>query len=205
MAQIKKANNLPVTLGMQMVTMPEYADQIVPLAKLAKELRPDYLVLKHCSDDEDGNLGVDYGKYKEIENQFKLAEAYSDEDFKVIVKWSKIKANGKRSYQRCYSTPFFIQLSGTGLVTTCSQFFNEKYKKFHFGNICDTSLKEICSSDHYWEVMRYLSSIQFNAQHHCGNLCLQHKVNEALDAHNKRQISIRTPEGIAEPMHVNYI
>jgi len=46
-------------LRLQMVLMPEYADQIIPLARLGKELRPDYLVIKHCSDDEDGSLGVD--------------------------------------------------------------------------------------------------------------------------------------------------
>ena len=38
---------------MQMVLMPEDADQIIPLAKLGKELRPDYAIIKHCSDNED--------------------------------------------------------------------------------------------------------------------------------------------------------
>ena len=33
------------------------------LAKLGKKLRPDYLVIKHCSDDEDGSLGVNYDGY----------------------------------------------------------------------------------------------------------------------------------------------
>ncbi|MEQ9316966.1 MAG: hypothetical protein RLN72_14010, partial [Henriciella sp.] len=60
MVDIKERYGLPVTIGMQMVLMPEYADQILPLARLGRELRPDYLVIKHCSDDEDGSLGVDY-------------------------------------------------------------------------------------------------------------------------------------------------
>ena len=42
MVAIKKKNNLSVTIGMQMVLMPKDADQIIPLAKLGKELRPDY-------------------------------------------------------------------------------------------------------------------------------------------------------------------
>src|SRR5262245_27024471 len=63
MVAIKKANNLKVTIGLQMVLMPEYEDQILPMARLGKELRPDYLVIKHCSDNESGDLGVDYGAY----------------------------------------------------------------------------------------------------------------------------------------------
>ena len=60
MVDIKKTQKLDVTIGLQMVLMPQYHDQIMPLAELGKELRPDYLVIKHCSDNEDGDLGVDY-------------------------------------------------------------------------------------------------------------------------------------------------
>ena len=47
MVDIKKKNNYKVTIGMQMVMMPEYADQVLPLARLGKQLRPDYLIIKH--------------------------------------------------------------------------------------------------------------------------------------------------------------
>ena len=47
--EIKKRDNLDVTVGMQMVLMPEFEDQILPLARLGKELRPDYLVLSYIS------------------------------------------------------------------------------------------------------------------------------------------------------------
>ena len=45
--------------------------------------------------------------------------------------------------------------------------------------------KDIWQSDHYWEVMNYLSGPNFNAQNMCAALCLQHKVNEILDNHMK--------------------
>jgi hypothetical protein len=53
--------------------------------------------------------------------------------------------------------------------------------------------------------MNYLSSPDFNAQKMCGSLCLQHKVNEALDAHVKGELSIydEKTEGITE--HINFI
>ena len=185
--------------------MPQYFDQILPLAELGKKLRPDYLVIKHCSDDEDGSLGVDYDAYdNEILDLLKEAENFSDEEYEVAIKWSKIGTGSKRSYQRCYGAPFIIQFSGSGLVAPCGPLFNDKYAKFHMGNICEERFIDIWSSDRYWEVMNYLASSNFNAQEMCGTLCLQHNVNEYLDANKKGLITRKTPEGQA-PSHINFI
>lgn len=204
MVRIKKELKLNVTIGMQMVLMPQYKDQIMPLTKLAKDLRVDYLVIKHCSDNEDGFLGVDYSGYKEMYDKLREAETLSDNEFKTVVKWSKIEADGKRSYQRCYGPPFLIQLSGSGLVAPCGMLFNERYKKFHIGNICEQRFKDMFNSDRYWEVMNYLASPSFNAQKMCGSLCLQHKVNEYLDAYKKGDIALDPPIG-PEPAHVDFV
>ena len=205
MVEIKKRRNLSVTIGMQMVLMPEYEDQILPLAMLGKELRPDYLVIKHCSDNEDGDLGVDYSGYEGMYEKLREAESLSDEEYKVIVKWSKIEAGDKRSYQRCFGAPFLIQLSGSGLAAPCGMLFNERYKRFHIGNICETRFKDIWQSDAYWDVMNYLASPEFNAQKMCGTLCMQHKVNEALDAHVKGQVDLTADHTGLQPQHINYI
>jgi MoaA/NifB/PqqE/SkfB family radical SAM enzyme len=205
MMEIKRRDGLEVTVGMQMVVMPEFEDQLVPLAKLGKELRPDYLVLKHCSDDEDGSLGVDYGKYESFYDKLREAESYSDDEYKVVVKWSKIEAKGTRSYQRCYGAPFLVQMSGTGLLAPCSMMFNERYKKFHLGNICERRFKDIVFSDEYWDVMNHLASPKFNAQASCPTLCLQHKFNEALDDHVKGITPIEATKGSISPMHINFV
>ena len=102
MVDIKKQKKLDVTIGMQMVFMPEDSDQVVPLAKLGKELRPDYAVIKHCSDTEDSKLGVRYQDYAKHYKLLEEAESYSDKDYKVVIKWSKIKDEGIRKYQRCF-------------------------------------------------------------------------------------------------------
>ncbi len=204
MVEIKKQKKLDVTIGMQMVFMPEDSDQVVPLAKLGKELRPDYAVIKHCSDTEDAKLGVNYQDYAKHYNLLEEAESYSDKDYKVVVKWSKIKDEGIRKYQRCFGAPFMIQISGSGLVAPCGMLFNEKYKKFHIGNIVDQRFKNIWASDQYWDVMNYLASPEFNAQKMCGSLCLQHKVNEALDDHVKGRRTIKKPGG-PKPQHLSFI
>lgn len=206
MVEIKKRDNLKVTLGMQMVLMPQDADQIIPFAQLGKDLRPDYAIIKHCSDNEDGGLGVDYHAYEKLYPLLKKAENMSDDEFKCVIKWSKIedKGNNNRSYQRCYGAPFMLQLSGSGLVAPCGGLFNEKYKKFHIGNICDKRFKDIWNSDRYWEVMNYLSSPKFNAQKMCASLCLQHKVNETLDNYLKGKGELEKPNQ-EPPEHINFI
>ena len=205
MVEIKRRDNLNVTIGLHMVLMPEYADQVLPLARLGKKLRPDYLIIKHCSDDEDGTLGVDYSGYEKVYDTLHQAESLSDDEYKVVVKWSKIKANGERSYQRCYGAPFMLQMSGSGLVAPCGMLFNERYKKFHIGNICETRFRDIWASDRYWEVMNYLASPKFNAQKMCGSLCLQHKVNETLDEYQKGRFAFPDLINKIPPQHINFI
>lgn len=203
MMRIKKEKGLGVTIGLQMVLMPEYADQVIPLAKLGKELRPDYLVIKHCSDNEDGFLGVDYKKYEQLYGVLKEAESYRDEEYDVQVKWSKIQNEARRSYQRCYGPPFLLQISGSGLVAPCGMLFNEQFKKFHIGNIVTERFRDVVKSERYWEVVNYLASPDFNAQKMCGTLCLQHKVNEYLDRRRKGESQV-APSG-KSPEHLNFV
>ena len=200
---IKREHNLSVTLGIQMVLMPKDADQVLPFARLAVELGVDYGVIKHCSDDEYGSLGINYDGYAALHDLLAAAEAHSTPQTKVIVKWNKIKDEGKREYQRCYGPPFLIQISGSGLVAPCGMLFNDRYAKFHIGNITEQRWMDIWQSERYWEVMRYLGSDDFNAQKMCGTLCLQHMVNTALDRHVKG-IKLQ-PADSSPPLHRNFV
>jgi len=187
-----------------MVLLPEFADQILPLAKLGNELGVDYLVIKHCSDDEHGSLGVDYAGYHDMVGLLNEAETHSNADYQVSVKWSKILSEGKRVYTQCFGPPFIMQLSGSGLVAPCGMLFNNRYKKYHIGNIVDTSFKDLWQGERYWEVINLIASEKFNAQTMCGSLCLQHKVNEFLWELKRDEVSLSTKTCPA-PMHVNFI
>ncbi len=202
--EIKRKNSLKVTIGLQMVLMPGYKDQILPLAKLGQRLQPDYLVIKHCSDDEKGSLGVDYSAYKDLYATLKQAETLSTDEYLVKVKWSKIEDEGQRRYNQCFGPPFILQLSGSGLVAPCGMLFGEKYQHYWIGNIVDTPLKEIWQSERYWEVMNEIASPRFNAKTMCGCLCLQHKVNEFLWDLKQGVVTLSSPIG-PMPMHINFI
>ncbi len=178
---IKNAYGLPVTINMQLVCDPKHGDELIPFAQLATQVRPDYAIIKHCADDIDGGLGVDYSKYEGLHETFRHIESLgANAGVRIVVKWNRIANEGKREYTRCYGPPFIMQLSGNGLIAPCGFLFNEKYKAFHIGNICHTRWRDLWASDRYWEVMQYLASDQFNPQVRCGPNCLQDRTNEFL-------------------------
>ncbi len=204
--EIKEKNSLPVTIGLQMVLMPEFEDQIIPLTKLGEKLGVDYLVIKHCSDDENHTLGVDYSKYDALVEKLKEAEKYSTDNYQVSAKWSKILSQGHKCYKQCYGAPFIIQMSGSGLVAPCGMFFNEQYKEYHIGNINEKRFKEIWESDRYWNVMNKIASDKFDANKMCGTLCLQHKTNEVLWKIKNEGAVIPSYEEMGnKPQHINFI
>ena len=201
--ELKKKVNLKVTLGIQMVLMPEFKDEIIPFSKLAVDLGVDYGVIKHCSDDEFGTLGVDYSKYEEMYPLIEEAEKLSNENTKIIVKWDKIKSS-KSSYKRFYGPQFLLQISGSGLVAPSGMFFNARYSKLHIGNYTDERFKDIFKSDRYWKIMNYLASPNWDCQTMMGTLPIQHYVTEALDNHIKGIAKIAPPRG-EKPLHVNFL
>lgn len=200
--EIKRRGNLSVTINMQLVCDPKDADQLLPFARLAQELRPDYAIIKHCADDNDRTLGVDYTRYAELEDTFKQIENMSDDNLRFVVKWNRIANEGKREYNRCFGPPFIMQISGNGLVAPCGFLFNEKYKAFHIGNICDTRFRDIWASDRYWEVMRYLASPNFDPRKRCGPNCLQDRTNDFLYRYVKQEVQL--PKG-DKPTHAGFI
>jgi MoaA/NifB/PqqE/SkfB family radical SAM enzyme len=201
---LKRHMGLPVTIGLQMVLLPEFHDQILPLARLGHELGVDYLVIKHCSDDEQASLGVDYAGYEQLTSLLHEAEVLSSSSYQVSVKWSKILSGGKRTYQHCFGPPFIMQMSGSGLVAPCGMLFNSRYHRYHIGNIAETSFKELWQGERYWEVMKLIASEKFDARTMCGSLCLQHKVNEFLQELRHGNAQLPEDPG-AEPPHVNFI
>lgn len=201
---LKKREGLSVTLGIQMVLMPHLKEEIIPFAQLGIDLGVDYAVIKHCSDDEQGTLGIIYSEYHALHDLLLDAEAMSNEQTKVIVKWDKIKDGDKPPYRRFYGPPFLLQISGSGLVAPSGMFFNARYSKLHIGNFAEERFIDIWRSERYWRAMDYLASPAFDAQSMMGTLPIQHYISVALDKHVKG-IERISPGKEPKPLHVNFL
>jgi len=202
--ELKKRKSLPVTLGIQTVLMPHLKDEIIPFAQLGIDLGVDYAVIKHCSDDEQHTLGIDYSQYEGLHGLLNQAESMSNEQTKVIVKWNKIKDGDKPSYKRFYGPQFLLQISGSGLVAPSGMFFNARYSKLHIGNFTEERFIDIWKSERYWRAMNYLASPAFDAQTMMGTLPIQHYISIALDNHAKGIERLRPGAG-EKPLHVNFL
>ena len=201
--ELKEKLNLGVTLGIQMVLTPDLKHEIIPFSKLAVDLGVDYGVIKHCSDDELGTLGIDYSKYEEMYPLIREAENMSNDKTKIIAKWNKIM-DERKTYSRLYGPQFLLQLSGTGLVAPSGQFFNARYSKLHMGNFTEERFIDIFNSKRYTKIMDYIASPKFDAKTMMGTLPITHYVNEALDNHAKGIKKI-LPNNGPKPLHVNFI
>ena len=176
----KVKKRLDVTIGLQMVLTPNNYKEVIPLAKLGRELGVDYLVVKQCSDAQDNTLGF-YKRLEEYDNFFdvlKEAEKYSEDNYKVIIKWNMIKNKGKRNYDRCLGAPFLLYSSGDGKIYPCGMFFDRYEEEFRLGDLLNQSLKEIIESKRYEEVMLKVSKL--NVHTFCYSNCRTHFVNEFL-------------------------
>jgi len=195
---IKKQYGYKCTIGIQMVLIPECYDQVISEAKLGAELGVDYFVIKHCSDSEYKEIGIDYGDYSSMHKVLKEAESYSSDDYVVQVKWNKIGAaqetplykNGFRKYDVCYGTPFVLQISGNGKIYPCGPFFNKE--RFYIGDLHHDSFYDLVNSDKYWAVHKDISE-SVDVHKDCAIGCRQDYVNKFLwDLENP-------------PEHINFV
>lgn len=176
----KRAANLDVTIGLQMVLIHENADQIVPLAQLGRELGVDYLVIKQCSDTVENTLGVfdRLDEYGAFDAALREAETESAPGYDVIVKWRKVTNQGKRTYCSCLGVPFLLYSSGDGRLYPCGMFFNQREEEFRMGDLTEMSFREIIESRQYQDVMARISRI--DVQKECYANCRTDAVNDFL-------------------------
>jgi MoaA/NifB/PqqE/SkfB family radical SAM enzyme len=191
---VKRRQNLPVTIGFQMVLTPQDIDEVLPLARLAKEIGVDYLEIKHCGDTVQNDLGIYrrldmYDQYREILLE---AEGQSSESFKAIVKWNNINRKGKRNYDRCLGAPFLLYSSGDGKLYHCGMFFSYKEQEYRLGDLTKESFKAIVESDAYWNIM---NKVQTDVRVHeeCYASCKTNSINEFLSL-------LKNP-----PRHINFV
>ena len=200
--ELVRANGWACIVNMNLVCDPRDSDQLLPFARLAKELGVHYGIIKHCAVDPDGVLDVDYKGYAAIEKTLRECEALSDETTKIVIKWNKIRHAGIRQYSRCLGPPFALQMSGNGLIAPCGPLFNEKYRAFHIGNITTERFRDIFASDRYWSVMQYLASDQFDPRKRCPSDCMQNVTNDWLFKYINGEVKFPMHQA---PANVNFL
>jgi len=191
-AGLRKKKKYRCALGMQLLLLPENHHEAVPLARLAKDIGMDYLVIKPYSQHPQSRTNkystVKYAEYEHLADE--LAKVDS-EDFNVIFRARTMKKwdEGKRNYCRCLALPFWSYIDAGGNVWGCSVYLGDK--RFLYGNINEKSFKEI------WEGKKRRSSLEWAEKKLDASSC---RVNCRMDEINRYLWDLRNP-----PPHVNFI
>lgn len=173
--EIKNKFSLDITIGLQAVLLQSNFNEVIPLARLGKELGVDYLVIKPCSDTYDNTLKAPLDEYQKLKDDFTAAEAFSDGRYNVVIKRQKIDNKGIKSYKTCYGTEFLLAVSGNGNVYPCGHWFNYGDGKYLMGNIVEQHFSDIVSSQRYTDVQRLIKQVNVNSD--CESNCRQHYIN----------------------------
>ncbi|MES9898663.1 MAG: radical SAM protein [Sedimenticola sp.] len=146
-AEIKRKRNLGVTLGAQVVLLPENRDEIGELAEICRDrIGLDYLVVKPYSQHNfsltQRYADIDYQAYEDLATSL---DGFSDEHFQLIYRANAIgkyaDPNASR-YETCYSTPmFWAYVASNGELYSCSAYLSDK--RFSLGSLQEHSFSEI--------------------------------------------------------------
>lgn len=177
-AVLKRKHGHECTLGLQLLLLPENKDEVLLLAKTAKEIGMDYLVVKPYSQ----HLLSKTERYKNIRYEdvrFLAGELakFDDDGFNTIFRTNTINTwdQGLKNYSQCLSLPFWSYIDAGGNVWGCSAYLGDE--RFLFGNIKTSSFQEI------WEGevrRRFNNGTQKIESSQCRLNCRMEKVNSYL-------------------------
>ena len=137
--KLKELHGYKCTIGLQMVLVPQCADQIISEAQFAIESGVDYMVVKQFSDPGDDRMvqfELDWYDNPSIQEELKKAEAMSTDRTKIVPKWQTIKRKGKREYDHCVDCALLFQVSGNSKCYPCGHLFNRE--EYCYGDLIVT-------------------------------------------------------------------
>ena len=177
--RVRAEQNLKTTIGMQMVLLPENAGEAVLLARKAKEIGADYLVIKPYSQHHMSRTREYEGlKYSDYYNMNEELGKLVDRDFKVIFRINTMKKldEGERSYKKCLALPFWSYIDAGGGLWGCSAYLGDE--RFLYGNIIENTFEEIWKGGRRKRVLEYVEKELDIGE--CRKNCRMDEVNRYL-------------------------
>ncbi len=182
-AELKKSKGYHCTLGMQLLLLPENQHEAVALAKLAKEIGMDYLVIKPYSQHPLSKTHLYEGvKYEGMDELAEELAAQNGNGFSVIFRRDTMDTwdAKKHDYEKCLALPFWSYLDAGGNIWGCSMYMESQdlKDKFLYGNINEESFQSI------WEGERRKAALSWVENDldvsHCRVNCRMDKINKYL-------------------------
>lgn len=188
----KIQGNHSCAIGMQIVLLPENSNEVLTLAKKARSLGVDYLVVKPYSQHPlSRNIKYRNIKYKKYMYLAERLARLNNKKFNIIFriramnKWDNVD----RGYSHCYAFSFWAHIDARGNVWACPTYYGNK--RFLYGNINRNTFKQIWTSAKAGKLRgMFINKLDINK---CRINCRMDEVNRYLN-------ELKYP-----PEHVNFI
>ncbi len=189
----RKRLSIKTTIGVQMLLLPENAGEAIALARLAKKIGADYLVIKSYSQ-HPMSITKKYERldYDELARGLQQGlRGFSGNGFSVVLRTNAIKrlAREKRDYGKCLSLPFWAYIDSGANVWACGAFLGDE--RFLCGNINESAFRKIWTGEKRKKILRYADK-RLDVKG-CRRNCRMEEVNKYL-------WELKNPSG-----HVNFI
>lgn len=178
-AKIRRKSGYSCTLGMQIILLPDNYKEVALLAKKAKAIGMDYLVVKpysqHLLSKTRIFKDIKYERYLDLSEKLKkLNNKYFNVIFRMhtMRKWDE----PERNYKHCLGLPFWAYIDAGGNVWACSMYLTSK--RFCLGNIYKDSFKDIWESRKHSRLNCWAAG-QLNTQR-CRVNCRMDEINRHL-------------------------
>ena len=191
-ANIRRNHGYKCVLGMQLLLLPENIQEATQLARIARDIGMDYLVIKPYSHNPQ-SLTQQYKdiKYRDYNYLSEELAAFNTENFNVIFRINTMERwdAGTHNYGRCCSLPFWSYIDAGGYVWGCSAYMGNE--RFCYGNIYDDTFEAI------WTSEKRQTSLEWVERDLDIDQC---RVNCRMDKINQYLWELKHP-----PEHVNFI
>lgn len=185
---IKKDNGLAVTIGVQLLIIPENCNEIVEFTRVLSECGVDNVQIKPYSQHpmSKNRFSLDHSSLLNIEPEIR---SYERDDFQVIFRVRTIeRIYEERSYDQCHGLPFYSLIEADGSVIPCNLFHENR--EFTYGNINERSFAGIWEGEQRRDIV---ARIRENRVTECRQVC-------RLDPINRYLHTLKNPHP-----HVNFI
>jgi GTP 3',8-cyclase len=191
-ANVKRDKGYKCVLGMQLVLLPENRHEVVSLAKLARDIGMDYLVIKPYSQHPQSKTNkYSTVKYTDVEYLSEELDKVNSDNFSVVFRSNAMKKwdGNQRNYEHCLALPFWSYIDADGNVWGCSIYLGDD--RFKYGNIYESSFKNI------WESGARRDSLSWVGEKLDVSRC---RVNCRMDEINRYLWELKHPTD-----HINFI
>ncbi len=186
---VKKRHNLPVTLGAQLLLLPENKDEVIKLAQMVRDIGFDYFTVKPFSPhpSSKSQVNVDYSEASVIGKEL---EQYNTGNFNIYFRAQSIENLAiQKKYTACEGVHFMAHMDAKGNVFPCVVYVGQE--KFNYGNIYRQNFAQIWESE---RAQKIRARFDDEFIHHCCRKACR------LDEMNKYLHELKYPG-----THVNFI